>query len=112
MDWHDWLVLRGNEATSLAALGVVLTILVRWLRKVRAKTRASFARTIGEEVGRAMQPVVASWEMKLTDIDGKLNAHISATARRRIEDDERWAKTEQLYERLHEHMDLEEGDSK
>lgn len=112
MDWHDWLVLRGNEATSLAALSVVLTFLIRWLRKVRARTRASFARTIGEEVGRAMVPIVAGWEDKVDVIDRKLNAHMTATERRRLEDDERWAKTERLYKRLHQHMELEEGDGK
>lgn len=109
MSWHEWLVLRGYEAAAFTAILALLTLLYRWAGRMRAKTRQAFAEAVGAAVGEAMQPTLVSWEQKLTDIDGKLNAHMSSTNRRRLEDDERWAKTEELYAALQKHMSAEDG---
>lgn len=109
MSWHDWLLLRGGEAAAFTAILVLCGLLYKWVGRMRAKTRQAWAEAVGAAVGEAMQPVVVSWDQKLTDIDSKLNAHMSSTNRRRVEDDERWAKTESLYAALHKHMADETG---
>lgn len=101
-------MLRGAEAAAFVSIVGALAIVWRWVRRMRAKARDAFARSIGAEVGRAIEPVVKQWDRKLEAIDSKLNAHISLTARRRTEDDARWAKTEKLYAALHEHMRRED----
>lgn len=104
MDWHGWVTLRGSEAASIAALFVLLGGAWRWVQRMRAATRDAFARSIGEQVAVSMEPIAAQLETKI----GTLRKEW--TDRTKV-DDERWRKTQELYQRFHEHMDREDRDS-
>lgn len=109
MEFHDWITFRGAEAAALLAIAAVLARVFRWVRRMRAATRAAFAKSIGDHVASAMVPIVEEWRNKVDALDVKVNAHISEQMRRRQVDDERWACTERLYQRLEEHMNREES---
>lgn len=101
MEWHDFVTMRGSEAAAVASILLLLGVLWRWVNRMRAATRERFARSIGEQVAVAMAPVVS-------DLDRKVNELRREWDERREVDDKRWAKTEEMYDRVHEHMDAED----
>lgn len=109
MGWHDFITLRGAEAAALTAVFVFAGFLLRGARRVRARTREAFARSIGVQVAEAMKPIVERMDTKVDELSARVSQMRTDFDVRRAVDDERWDHTRRLYRRLEEHMNTEDG---
>jgi hypothetical protein len=109
MDWHDFITMRGAEAIAVTAIAVFLAGAWRVGRRVRAKTREAFARSIGAQVAEAMKPIVERMDTKVDTLTARVDEMRRDFDIRRAVDDERWGHTRSLYERLTKHMDTEDN---
>jgi len=108
--WPDVLTQTAAQATALTALVTLAgwwgRRVVRWWRKARVWRRAiqeeHFAQRIGQYAAASIEPRFGQLEENVAEINRKVDQHLLESVRRRVREDD-------LYTRLEDHMDREDG---